>query len=260
MKLIATILTTSITCIMPAYAIVSFSHQGAIDPVAQGWTANPPENGVTVGPVQNDSVGNLDAWEIDDNSSTIGQGGGGSYSMNLPTGMGYNTWVLTANVRIVEGIETLMGNNHNSNRLLVRLEDRRYDIEFGDQLDGDPIIFLNIGTEFVDGKIAVPIENAGNGYHSYEMIYDPLSQSVDISVDGSIVYSNYNGFSFTSADSPAVVFGGGSTTGTGHVNWNSVQFSAIPETSSIVLVGIIGLFVVVKMRRSTSLLIRCSCT
>ena len=58
--------------------------------------------------------------------------------------------------------------------------------------DGDPIVELV--TDNSQGGISFVLEGSGGGYHSYELIYDPLAASADLFVDGIEQISDYTGY------------------------------------------------------------------
>lgn len=73
----------------------------------------------------------------------------------------------------------------------------------------------------------------GVGYHLYEIVYDPATQTIDLFVDGDELISDFAGRNF--ANLRQVLFGANSGGGTGTGYYNMVEFVVLPEPGGIVL-------------------------
>jgi hypothetical protein len=71
------------------------------------------------------------------------------------------------------------------------------------------------------------LEGAGDGYHLYQLRYDPVSASADLFVDGVERLSNY--FGVPGINVPRVGWGAGGGPGTGQGNFAAVRFAVVPE-------------------------------
>lgn len=112
---------------------------------------------------------------------------------------------------------------------------KQWEINFGTDADGDPIVKL------VDGATnpSFTLEGAGNGgYHDYVLAYSPLAGTADLYVDNVLRISGFNAYSvgFT-----RLLFGDAAMSSTDQdARYNSVLL-VLPEpsSSSLLLVGAI---------------------
>src|SRR5437879_3933932 len=110
-----------------------------------------------------------------------------------------------------------------------------WDVRFGLQSDGDPIVYLVlVGDRSL--WLSYALEGVGSTYHLYELRFDPTTHSADLFVDEIERLSNYGGFSI------AVFWGAGSSADTGQVNYNLVRFEVasaqtVPEPDTAYLFG-----------------------
>jgi hypothetical protein len=211
----------------PAAAVdCVFAHFGDADPIAKGWlggiavgtvispVSSPPAN-MLVGPVTN----NLEypAWKVED----MGQA---SYLYFRPIPQAKvqaalaTGWTLSARLNLPEAdsVPRAVG-------ISFATGSRRFQMTFGAEEDGDPIMRINQGGTNVQDYI---IQDVGPGFHLYEMIFDPCQTSATVYVDGVGVVSNIIGR--VSSESPYIAFGSGQNNDTGIGEYNYVQFSFIP--------------------------------
>jgi len=244
-----------------AFGVLVASHSGQADPVTEGWTASAgsPPSGISVGAITNDGGSGFDAWFVDDNST----GGGSSFFYSqTPTAAQLSQastqgWKLTARLRVTD-----IDDSPGTGSVFVQYGNGTtvFDMVFGSDSDGDPIVVLDDGT-VSGGEIQGPSftsEGSGGGYHLYELAFDATENSADLFVDGVERISDFTGFSFAV---PRVAFGGGSSADTGQGNYNLVQFTAIPEPSAFLFGGLVSLLVtssiVVKRNRTDDLIEEC---
>ena len=220
-----------------ARAEVLFQHNGNANPLTEGWTPigplAPGSGGITTGPVTNDLGLGINAWSTDDNSTQDG-----SYVQYTATvaptqlnNANTNGWRLTTTLRIVDIPDTadfsIYAQYINGTRA--------YSMVFGSEADGDPIITLVSDNDITPAPGAqFTFDGAGSGYHSYELVFDPLSAAASLYVDGIERLSNYTGYDDVGT---IVGWGAGGSASLGQGNFAFVQFevSAVPEPGSIVL-------------------------
>ncbi len=88
-------------------------------------------------------------------------------------------------------------------------------------------------------------------YHTYELLYEPSTATVDVFVDGNLIsaLSGYGGV--TDMGTATRVFFG-VFRNYSDVRWNLVQFVRVPEPSSVILLSLGGLALLLVRRRSRS--------
>jgi hypothetical protein len=229
---------------------VIFQHSGAADPNSEGWAGGPVGTLMSEGPIINDNGSGFDAWFTDDNND---------FSMNVQNSIAFVQtptagqitqgnaigWRLAARLRVVDSTTTpnpfaLFGS---SVHLGYDQANRRYDLNFGVDANGEPIVKLVTGVATIPANgssvfTGPDINVAGTGYHLYELIYVPAAGSADLFVDGIEVFSNYGGHTVgvPNAAFPRVIFGAADSRATGQGNWNLVQWGIVPEASCAALV------------------------
>jgi hypothetical protein len=215
-----------------AQAAIIVQHSGSADPTTEGWTAVIPPSGLTVGPVINDLGSGFDAWMVDDNSIAAT----GGYNV-IPTGAqvaqaSAQGWILRTRLRVVDATALMQ-----DVCAIYRDGAISWDMRFGRELDGDPIVQLLTS---LSGGPTFTLQGAGNTYNLWELRYDPVAGSADLFVNGVEQISNYTGFSIAQT---FVIWGAASTADTGQGNYNLVQFEivdqaqVVPEPSSLTLLG-----------------------
>ena len=82
-----------------------------------------------------------------------------------------------------------------------------------------------------------PVTGVGSTYHRYDLIFDPDSASADLYVDSILRISGYTGQA--TANPRRVIWGAvGAITQAPSTNYNLVEWSAVPEPSSLLLLGL----------------------
>jgi hypothetical protein len=217
-------------------AEIIFEHTGNADPLTEGWTAfNAGGGGQVVGPLTNDAGSGLDAWSMSDTSSALFT----TLSYNqTPSPAQLNQastlgWSYSVTIRIPNSSDLAAA----SPFIAYRDGSRSWQLHFGSEADGDPIVQLH------DGGGAHPnftgptytLQQAGSTYHTYALVFDPLDDSADLFVDGVERISDFPGFALAAT---TFGFGNGSSADTGQGNFNSVQFMIVPEPESALLAAL----------------------
>ncbi|HED14298.1 MAG TPA: hypothetical protein ENI62_11715 [Gammaproteobacteria bacterium] len=246
-----------------AQASIVFSHSGNTDPTTEGWAVEPVafflDQRPTATPVSNDQGSGLNAWSIDDNSTFIGTNWFYTQSPSTAETTQANTlgWALRANLRIVDTPDAV--GNAGSIILEYANGTTAYRLALGSEADGDPMALLWDGGVDPNNTLAATgtlftLQNGGAGYHLYEMVYDPLVDSVDLFIDGVERISNYAGVSSSLFN--RVAWGSASSSDTGQSNWNQVEFeiAAVPLPAALPLFfsGLLGLGWIGKSRRHSA--------
>lgn len=216
--------------------LVNVKHVGSSDPTTQGWTQGGGGAGTSAGPLINDAGSGLDAWFVDDSSTSGGLGYAALLSapeVDLANTLG---WSLTTTLRIPNALETAAV----SPFLLYANGTTRWQMAFGSDAEGDPLVLL------MDGGGSFPnftgasftLEGVGNGYHTYELVFDPDEASADLFIDGTERISDYAGFAFV--EPAGIGWGTGSSADTGRGHFNLVEFSVVPEPSGFLFGGLVA--------------------
>ena len=217
-------------------ASVIFSHTGSTDPTNEGWVVEPsfaPSGRPSSGGISNDAGSGFNAWFINDDLSTLGSTW---FYTKTPTPEENNQantfgWTLRARLRIVDTPDLVS----NAGAIIFEYADgvTSYRMALGAEADGDPIVLLTDGgstngsTEATGASFT--LDGGGNGYHLYEMVFDPVIGSVDLFIDGIERLSDYTGIASTLFN--RVAWGAGSSFDTGQSNWNLVEWNVMPTQS-----------------------------
>ena len=181
--------------------------------------------GVVVGPITGDM--GFDAWQVDDNSTVRFANGGYVYELSateLETALS-NGFRLTTRLRVVDIPDAVEGS------IFVTLSTGStwWQMVFGSDDDGDPIVTLidqanpRLGRSFT-------LEGSGGGYHLYDLVFDPVSGTASLFVDGIERLTGYNGRPF-SERAPYVYWGAPQANDTGEGRYSLVELSlSIPTT------------------------------
>jgi len=217
-----------------------FRHVGDADPyLDEAWSQRIVGTGITVGPEPAE-----DAWKVADQSSAGGNGYG--YFLELTeqeqAAALSQGWILQMTLR-VEDLPNTVGGAVGAQVAFPGPMNRIFTLGFGTDQDGNPIAGIYTGSGFTQ---SAPIP--GDGYHDYEMIFDPDTQTVDLLADGVEILSNHFGYTHTGGIN-RVLFGANSSADTGTGYYRFVQFQIIPEPSTFVLLGLGGLGLLFGRRR-----------
>lgn len=214
--------------------IILAEHLDNSDPETEGWSRFRPFNNVASFPVTNDLGIGVDAWAVDDNGQGVGQDG--LYGVNLSNDQISEAmaggWVLRGNLRVVNASSSLDGAVHLGFLTEPAAGGQRFGLNLGVNSSGNPVVNL-LGEA---GEIE--LTDLDDGYHLYELVFDPDANTADFFVDGMIRFSDYAGVTLASAPgaaTPSVAFGSAAADGTGQGNYQLVQFAIlqVPEAGSV---------------------------
>jgi hypothetical protein len=221
------LLVVVVTTASASQAEVPALHQGSNDPLAEGWSKYRPFLDVATFPVVNDLGTGIDAWAIDDNTGFGPPGHDGVYGVYLtPTELleaETKGWILSVQLRIAEAA---IGEVHDSIIVGVADSSNSYDMNFGRSASGKPLVRLTTGEDV--GPL-VEIDDLDNGYHNYQLVFNPADSTADFFVDGTLMHSNYAGRLGPFSDVGNVYFGSTSNNFTGQANYAAVSFVIVPE-------------------------------
>lgn len=232
-----------------AEATTVLVHNGALNPVSEGWTQYTGSGGSTsAGPVLNDLGSGLDAWAIDDNSTAFDTGL--YYYQNLAgaqvTEGNTAGWRLSVRVRVVntpDGFASVAapGSLFSAVSAMYRDGSRDWYLGLGSDASGNPIVRLPDGSQCGPTTSGCAIGALGSGYHLYELVYDPGVLSATFLIDGIVHKSGIVGVSL--ATTARVLFGATTSPDAGQGNYNLVRFAtsqaavAVPVPPALLLMG-----------------------
>jgi hypothetical protein len=205
----------------------------APDPSSPGaghWTFQRGTNELlSVTNVSPDVGTGLNAWNVTDNTTNSGQFI--DYRWNFPKESHdtarTNGWRYRVRGRFVDDFAT-------TTSMVVLYADatgRRYVMYF--DVAG---IDLDLQVQLVGG-VTTNLTTFGAGaygYHTHDIVFDPVTQRASYYFDGTLIYSGWNGDTSTAYNGP--LFGGGSSAGMGSMNFNQVELSVANATAAIGIV------------------------
>jgi len=227
---------------LPVEADVIFGHYGATDPETEGWDAD-PEVGTSVtpvGPILDD--GGYDAWFINDVvSSSSGSSGGywGVLDETQSTQAATDGWKLRTTVRVANVPDVGYGS------VAVYFFDgaTQWYLDFETDATGQQIVTAVTALGFA----GIDYNSGSGGYHSYEIVYDPLAGNADVFVDGVEQISDWEGMS-TAINENRFKFGSGCSLDVGQGNYSLVEFEIVPEPATLTLLAL-GALAALRRRR-----------
>jgi hypothetical protein len=226
-------------------------HNGANDPNTEGWTYGTTTGlNQTKGPLTNDAGSGKNAWYVNDASGSAIGGSGSDYGIYY---QGFTstqqTTLLTSNWTATVVLRMPNASTANSGAVLLDVNlgpsNRRFLAYFGTDASGNPL---------VDDNSLNPLATTslGTGYHKYDLQYDKNTATVNLSIDGTLFYSNWAGIAGSNQNTNAfgqMQFGSGSGGGVGQGNYNLVQ-TAVPEPVSLSMLAVGGLLMLGRRKNT----------
>lgn len=236
-----------------AAPLVVFSHAGATDPLAasEGWTITPDDAGlvpgmlnagtspVEVGPVAPDpscAGCGLSAWVVDDRSTASATRYRYEQSPTVLQVDDARTlgWALRVQLRVGTGEDAQPGASDPVDASIVAEYSegtaggqRRYLLFFGADSLGSPIVELGGDGRQVDTLVD------GADYVTFELVYDPVSDSASLFVDGVETLTGYTGVAAGSVQR-RVNWGSGSSGGRGRGHFAEVEWQLLlPDLTGV---------------------------
>ena len=204
-----------ISATVPVSASVLFGHVGDANPTSEGFLPSNAGTGLA------NDLG-FAAWQYSGNGSPTDYHSGALTPQEKAEAFSQG-WELDLRARLPQNDTLLFGN--------VDFGTVRFDINLLLSPSGNLTAVLNNFGAGPAYSYAVP--GPGSDWHLYQMIYDPVSATARLDVDGSTVLTGYTGHTQFVSDL-GLWFG---TTGAPG-NFNLVEFSTnVPEASSILLLG-----------------------
>jgi hypothetical protein len=235
-------------------------HQGNTDPTTENFGLWPFNGGITTSSLANDL--GMAAWQIANTGSTNEQafynqlGGTGPYD---PAGSGLTQaeinainaqgFTMSLQARIVQGpTYDPSGTGFFSVDITVAgFNSSRYDIELGSDGKGNTLVILPSATSFNGDNFSStpfgsPLLVTGNGYHLYQLSYDPTTGQAALFVDGVERLSDYPGTAVSggaTANNYGLAFGTvNNATGNFALASLSVGQLSVPEPGTFILLGV----------------------
>ena len=203
-------------------------HQGNTNPGSEEWFASNGAIGViSNGPVMD---GATPAWNIND-SSTNSSGSFSAWTRFLredqvPT-VEAEGWTMKADVKVLDASDSPDGSIELS---VYPSSDLGFVLWLGSDASGNAIAAEFGGT--LSGGLALgrQVTVNGAGYHEYEMVYDPISETVDVFADNNLILDNMLPVDREGSVLNRILWGSNSSSGTGNANYSSVEFIVGADT------------------------------
>jgi hypothetical protein len=217
-------------------------HSGSAQPDAgEGWNLAVYYGGSDAYPVTNDS--GEDAWGIQKTSPFQEL----VYTYQLTSEQNDEVqnlgWTMNVRLRVVNAND----NPDISVSVHFGIGVTRYDMNFGSNAAGDPIVMLVNSFEGNGLNPAGPTyTTSGSGYHDYKLVYDPVADNTDLFIDGVERISNYAG-NANQGGVASVFFGAAGSQGTGRANFSQLSLT-VPEPTGLSLL-LIGACAALQRRR-----------
>lgn len=222
-------------------------HQGATDPLTEGFTLWPFNGGITAQPIANDM--SKAAWSITSTLPGFQQAlyTSGALTPSQLASIQNEGFTITLDARVVQGPTFNASTSLASAIAVLGLGAKRFDIELGLTASGDTVVSLadqviiNPDNSFSTPGASFTLTGSGSSYHQFQLVFDPTSQTADLFVDGIKRLQGYGGTT-SNTDNFGPLFG---SLNQGQANFDFVEFAvgtpgvaAAPEPASLPLLGI----------------------
>ena len=216
--------------------VILAEHTGANDPLTEGWVRQRPFGNVFTFPVVNDLGSGIDAWAVDDNGTGVASEGLYFHGLTPQQGEAamQNGWRLTGTLRVADTPTPQPNGSVVINVFTPSPDPRAFGISLGSEADGSPL--FRFGGQLA---IVLDLDDLDDGYHTYELLFDPSDETADLFVDNVLRYEGWAGV--PTVQPLGVSFGTGGAISTGQGNYSFIQLSIVPEPSSVALWCLMGL-------------------
>jgi hypothetical protein len=250
-RLVLAVLLTCFTAWTPAQAFLLIKHEGATDPLTEGFPAASSAFGqtFTTNALTPDGSTGFNAWEIKSDSPYVGGGGLSSFAVYIHNWSPSELASISTLPRLVQMRLRVVDPNDvvdSGMQAGWSFGGKEYYVGFGSAANGDPIVGL--GSTFTSYPQQYTVTGAAGQYVLYELKdYDAdgtfrlFANGFDTGLNTSGASSSQNRVFFGDGDASAGAFG--------HANWNLLLID-VPEPTSAALAGL-GLLVLLRKRRST---------
>lgn len=191
-------------------------HLGSVDPLASGWGATPGDTstGVARSAVPGTGVGDdLPAWQIADGSTEVGSRyryelAPSSQELSRAAQLG---WVSRVVLRLPTSSDAVDAS------VIVEFSDgvKRWGMVWGTDSGGNPRV------QAFGGSPAHSL--SGATFHTYELRYDPATDTADLFADGALLQADFPGLA-AGGVAARFNFGSGSSAGTGTGQYHRVEW------------------------------------
>lgn len=185
--------------------------------------------GMTFGGVTDDASTGFNAWRVTD-QNTLSTSGVISYTIPIDqpsdTFARTNGWRLFARTRLVQSFGSVAGD-----QVVIYsdpLANLRYGLLFGMNASGNLFATLLGGATYT----LTTDPSAATTYHTHIIVYDPAVASASYYFDGQLIVTNFPGQA--ASGNNGVIFGSGSSTAAGEMNYNLVQLDVVNASKPVV--------------------------
>ena len=225
-----------------ASASTIITHQGQTDPTTEGFSVMQDGNPSTVGPIANDM--GLEAWSITGQQNSQFYYTSGALSPLQMADIANHGFDLTLTARVLQNTAQTYDTANPYVFAFANFDtgDRRFDVMLGINGQAETVVVLPT-SYLVSGSTIQAFGHSftlsdSDGYHTYQLAYDPITQLADLFVDNVECIQNYAGNTEYLSNwglGWGTVFGGQS-------NFNSVQLATpqstpVPAPATMLLLG-----------------------
>jgi len=250
-----------------ASASIELVHSGATDPVTEGFGVWPYTYGSAMaGPINVDADNDRDAWSVSGLSAHQLAYYSTALTATERADVSRQGFVLSVVARVRRGDAPAYTAASPIIVAAVAVSNgsERFDIDLGVNAAGDTVVMLPDYIEYIGGLAVTPgasytLTNAGTGYHSYELSYNPSTRFSNLTVDGVVRIDDYAGFSnYSPAEGNSrglygLLWGGMNV---GQADFADLRLaSPVPEPSSwhFMCSGLIGIAAIGRKLRPTGI-------
>lgn len=179
------------------------SHTGSVDPLVEGFATLSFSESVSTGPVVNDL--GIDAWEII-SLTTMSQFAyvSGAFTAAEKSAIVTQGFTLSFTERVLQGSEVSVysaATPYVLSMVGIDTGTRRYQVFLGLDASGDTVAVLptSITANSPGARVQAPgasytLTGQGNGYHDYQLVFDPATQLASLYIDSQLRLSDYGGY------------------------------------------------------------------